>query len=124
MTKTTPGRPTTAEDEMIQDIVDTPIEEIRAELREEALDPNRVVADLRNRLARAQDEVIQSRLKAAQVQAPKRKANGPSAKMIDGAYSAEGLTMAARNATRPMGLSDRTVDDDLAELDSDDWDED
>ena len=128
MTKTTPGRPTTAEDEMIQDIIDTPIEEIRAEMREEGLDPDRVVANLRDRLARAQETVIQKRLGAARAQAEERKTverpMAPSPKRIDGAFSAEGLTMAARNATRPMGLSDPTVDDDLAELDSDDWDED
>lgn len=128
MTKTAHGRPTTAEDEMIQDIIDAPIKEIRAELREEGLDPERVVAELRERLARAQETVIQRRLEAAQVQAVERKASRrpatPSPKRIDGALSAEGLTMAARNATRPMGLSDPTVDDDLAELDSDDWDED
>ena len=125
MTKTTPGRPTTAEDEMIQDIIDTPIEEIREELRDEGLDPNEVAARLRDRLARAQDTVIQRRLDAARTQSTRAKASvraeAHAPKKIDGAYSAEGLTMAARNATRPMGLSDPSVDEDLDELDADEW---
>ena len=128
MTKITPGRSTTAEDEMIQDILDAPIEEIRAELREAGLDSEMVVSDLRSRLARAQDEVIQRRLAAARMQAPKRKAHGqpahPLPKTINGGYSVEGLTMAARNGKHPLGFSDPTVQDDLAELDSEDWDED
>lgn len=128
MTKTTLGRPTTAEDEMIQDIIDAPIEEIRAELREEGLNPDRVAATLRDRLARAQETVIQRRLAAARAQVGERPKRTPSEdrspKKIDGAFSAEGLTMAARNATRPMGLSDPTVDEDLDELASDDWSKD
>ncbi|MDQ1902354.1 hypothetical protein RAH32_18195 [Paracoccus sp. WLY502] len=124
MTKTKPGRPMIAEDEMIQDIIETPIEEIRAELREEGRDPDRVASNLRARLARAQETVIQRRLAAAQVELKGRgKPPAPDRmpKTIDDAYSADGLTMAARNATRPMGLSDPSVDDDLNELRSGDW---
>lgn len=113
-----------AENEMIQDIIETPIEEIHAELREEGLDPDRVVMNLQACLARAQEAVIQRRLAAAQagLKRPNKSATPERApKKMDGAYSAEGLTMAARNATRPMGLSDPSVDDDLNELRSDDW---
>ena len=114
----------TAENEMIQDIIETPVEEIRAELRKEGLDPERVASNLRGRLACAQEAVIQRRLAAAQA-GPKRQGKPPTPeptpKRIDEAYSAEGLTMAARNATRPMGPSDPSVDDDLNELRSDDW---
>jgi hypothetical protein len=113
-----------AENEMIQDIIDTPVEEIRAELHEEGIDPERVISKLRGRLARAQDDVIERRLAAAQagpMRQRKPSTPEPTPKKIDEAYSAEGLTMAARNATRPMGLSDPSVDDDLNELRSDDW---
>lgn len=114
----------TAENEMVQDILETPIEEIHAELREEGLDPDQVASNLRARLARAQETAIQRRLTTALAQ-PKRQGNPPiserTPKTIEGAYTAEGLTMAARNATRPMGLSDPSVDEDLDDLDSDDW---
>ena len=121
MTKTTPRRPTTAEDEMIQDIIETPIEEIRSEMREDGLDPDEVVASLRKRLALAQDAVIARRLAEAKAQTPKA---GPPARLpkkIDGVFTTEGLTMAARSATRPMGFSDPSVEEDLDELGGDEW---
>ena len=128
MTKTTPGRMTTAESEMIQDILDTPIDDIKEELREEGLDPAQLVASLQKRLAIAQEEVIQRRIEAAQsmtaVQKITKRPVELLQKTIDGALSIEGLTMAARNGTRPMGLSDPSVEEDLADLDSDDWDDD
>ena len=112
---------------MIQDIIDTPIFEIKAEMKEDGLDPDQIVANLQSRLARAQETVIQRRLEAAQAQISKRNIRelhaDQTSKVVDAAMNVESLTMAARNATGPMGLSDPTVDDDLSELDSDDWDE-
>ncbi len=114
----------TAEDEMIQDILETPIEEIRDELREDGLDPDQVASNLQVRLADAQKIVIQRRVDAARSE-KKHQGKPPTLKhmpkKIDGAFSAEGLTMAARSATRPIGLSDPSVDEDLEDLDSDDW---
>ena len=124
MPKFMPGRLMTVEDEMIQDILEMPIKEIHAEMREEGLDPDQVAANLRKRLASAQETVIQRRLSTAKAQpkhqgSPTKPEQKP--KTIEGAYTAEGLTMAARNATRPMGLSDPSVDEDLDDLDSDEW---
>jgi hypothetical protein len=116
---------------MIEDILNAPLEELEDEIREKGEDPNTIADTLRARLSRAQEQVIDAKLAAAN--AIPRKAKSPplpgaSSSTLPSARSeiatVTPLTLAARNAQRPFGFDDPSIDDDLRELRSETWDDD
>ena len=121
MTRTPHGRMSRLDEEMIEDILETPIADLEDELRKDGLDPARLAALFRKRLAEAQDKVIQGKIASAHRIAAQRPK--PAARPRSEEVSTSTLTLAARNADRPLGFNDPSVEADLAELRSEDWDD-
>ena len=116
---------------MIEDILSAPIEELEDEIRDRGEDPHTIADTLRDLLTRAQDQVIEAKLAAAKATPAKVKFSAvPRAPSLtvpptkNRTAPVTPLTLAARNADRPFGFDDPSVDDDLRELRSETWEDD